>query len=82
MFSRTDKTNVDEELAKLSANFLNALAAGVTIVGSVSSIVNALLATSERQPAWVVLLLSSVCFAGGLALHLCARSILRKEFGS
>ena len=70
-------TEGEKERLKLTANFLNILAAGTMVTGGVAPAVGALFGTIDVGYAAVVLG-SIICFAFGIALHSFARSLLKR----
>ena len=67
---------VRNEQAKLTANYLNGVAIAVFAVGSLGSLIPAL--SSDGSPAILSVVVSGICFALSLALHLIARRVLRR----
>ena len=79
MFSTKDRKNVDDELAKLTGAYLNAIAIGVTLLGGIGPLFSVIYTTSISLPLAIVLPLSVSCFGAGVLLHLAARHLLRRE---
>ncbi len=70
-------TEGDRERLKLTANFLNILAAGTVITGGVAPLVAAIFQTSVVSLAGGSLG-SLICLAVGYLLHSAGRSLLRR----
>ncbi|MDY8109301.1 hypothetical protein U0C82_09125 [Fulvimarina sp. 2208YS6-2-32] len=79
MFSIKDRKNVDDELARLTGAYLNAIAIGVTLLGGVGPLFSVIYTRTISLPVVIVVPLSLVCFGGGILLHLGARRTLRRE---
>ena len=69
---------VRNERVKLTANWLNALAAGIVVTGAIAPLVAALYGVpgpAQASPASITVL-TLVWVAAGIALHLSARRLL------
>jgi hypothetical protein len=70
---------IHNELAKLSATYVNGLAIAVFAVGGLAPIFTNLYATNPTAAsAWIIAGISGVCFAASLSLHLIARKFLKE----
>ncbi|NDW06458.1 hypothetical protein [Jiella pacifica] len=77
---RKQPTDADIEAAKLTATFLNGLAVSLSAVGAFAPIFHSMYVAGEFPVAgWQLGLVSVVCFAVSVALHLCGRSYLTRE---
>ncbi|MCW4116801.1 hypothetical protein NPA31_017720 [Aurantimonas sp. MSK8Z-1] len=70
---------VATELAKLTATFVNSIAAGLAVVGGVGPVVNALNLTSTATDLVWLLVASCLCVGAALSPQLGARAYLRRE---
>ena len=69
---------VHNELAKLTATYVNGLAIAIFAVGGLAPLFTSLYAASSAPiSGWAIALISTVCFVGSGALHLLARQFLR-----
>jgi hypothetical protein len=73
-------SKINDEQTKLTANWLNAVASGVTITGVVAPIVAAYFNVPGPSQAGLLsfLLGSAIWFSAGLGLHVLAREMLRR----
>jgi len=80
MFSVKDKKPPRDEVAKLTATYVNSIAAGLAIVGGIAPIINAM-SSSDRMDATpaTVTLLSLGCLCVSAAIHVQARVFIRRE---
>jgi hypothetical protein len=80
MFSVKDKKPPRDEVAKLTATYVNSIAAGLAIVGGIAPIINAM-SSSARMDATplTVTLLSLGCLCVSAAIHVQARAFIRRE---
>jgi hypothetical protein len=67
------------ELAKLTANYVNALGASIAAIGGLAPLVALISQTLVAPAVWIVTL-SLSAFAVSLVAHLGARYVLRREF--
>jgi hypothetical protein len=68
---------VRNEKAKLTATYVNGLGIAIFAVRSLAPLFNTLSsATAPGLPYWALAIVSGLCFAGSVALHLFARRIL------
>jgi hypothetical protein len=67
---------VRNEKAKLTATYVNGLGIAIFAVGSLAPLFNTLSSTAPGLPYWGLAIISGLCFAGSVALHLFARRIL------
>lgn len=70
---------IPNERWKLTANWLNTIAAGTVIAGCVTPLVAlayGLRTNPEAVSTWVIVLLTLVWISVGVALHIMARAIL------
>jgi hypothetical protein len=69
--------NVREEQRKLTATWLNSIASGSIVTGSVTPTIAVTLHLSGAELGWPLAFLSLAWLAIGCALHVLARRILR-----
>ena len=80
MFSLRDRKSPRDETAKLTATFVNGIAIGITVVGSIAPLVNAMGYGGYPAASTASLILSgSGCLILSFALHLSARYFLKRE---
>jgi uncharacterized protein YybS (DUF2232 family) len=65
---------VDNERAKLLANYFNGLAIAVLAIGGFAPLVA--FPFSDGRPFWVTMLIVMICIAASTTLHLLARRVL------
>lgn len=70
---------IRNEQTKLTATFLNGLAVALFAVGGLAPLFSAIYGTSGG--GWRVIVGAVSCFAAALALHLAARTVLRRLEG-
>jgi hypothetical protein len=69
---------IHNELAKLSATYVNGLAIALFAVGGLAPIFTNIYGTTpSAAPAWIMGGISVVCFVASLTLHLVARKFLK-----
>lgn len=70
---------VHNECTKLTANWLNALATALVAAGTFAPFAALAYGFSGTTPdRWFLAALAGLCFAGGIALHLGGRVLLRR----
>ncbi|MCQ0988906.1 hypothetical protein [Jiella marina] len=70
-------TEAEKERIKLTASFLNIIAAGTVVTGGVAPLVGAVFGTSSVGLG-VALVSWAICLGGGICLHFAGRFFLRR----
>lgn len=78
MFSLRDRKSPREEIAKLTATYVNGMAIGIAVVGGIAPSINVILAGGASLSAVVALPLLTVgCTAVSIGIHLIVRRYLQ-----